>query len=302
MPKFELQTLLSYDDAALIAEIHRVADLLPPGAITRRQFDAASRVSSSTLCRRLGGWRGALEKAGIAERYQGRVVTAKMRNQGARRLTDEELTHELHAAAEQLGVQALTMAQFNALSGVANSAGVKRRFGSWQAALERAGLMLSPLGRRYSDDAYFENILAVWSHYGRQPKYREMDAPPSTIPAGAYEAKFGGWRKALAAFVTRVNSHLVPPPTHPQRPRDPSRSSTLRIRTIPLGLRYDVLRRDRFKCVLCGASPATDPTCTLHIDHIRPLSRGGETDLHNLRVLCSQCNTGKTNKVEEGAV
>jgi hypothetical protein len=46
-------------------------------------------------------------------------------------------------------------------------------------------------GRRYSDDNYFENLLAVWTQYGRQPTYGEMDQPPSSIPFGAYEAKWG---------------------------------------------------------------------------------------------------------------
>jgi len=54
--------------------------------------------------------------------------------------------------------------------------------------------------------------------------------------------------------------------------------------------RWRVLKRDNFKCVLCGAD-CNDRK--LHIDHIIPISEGGTNDLKNLRVLCSSCNLGR---------
>lgn len=64
-------------------------------------------------------------------------------------------------------------------------------------------------------------------------------------------------------------------------------------RNIPISLRYQIMKRDDFKCVLCGASPAKDPTIELHIDHIIPWSKGGESTMDNLQTLCSVCNLGK---------
>ena len=61
-------------------------------------------------------------------------------------------------------------------------------------------------------------------------------------------------------------------------------------------MRYDVLRRDGFKCVLCGAS-AKDGV-RLQVDHIMPVSKGGRSVMSNLRTLCERCNTGKSNKIE----
>ena len=58
-------------------------------------------------------------------------------------------------------------------------------------------------------------------------------------------------------------------------------------------LRYKVLQRDNYKCCLCGASPATNSSVVLHIDHIKPWSKGGETVIENLQNLCSKCNLGK---------
>ena len=59
-------------------------------------------------------------------------------------------------------------------------------------------------------------------------------------------------------------------------------------------LRYDVMKRDGFRCVLCGRS-ASDMV-KLHVDHIKPISKGGKTELSNLRTLCQDCNLGKRDK------
>lgn len=67
-------------------------------------------------------------------------------------------------------------------------------------------------------------------------------------------------------------------------------------KTLSKGTRYDVLKRDNFKCVLCGRSPAVDPKIILHIDHIIPKSKGGDNKPANLQTLCSDCNWGKATK------
>lgn len=59
-------------------------------------------------------------------------------------------------------------------------------------------------------------------------------------------------------------------------------------------LRYDVLKRDGFKCKICGLS--SKDGAKLHVDHIKPVSKGGKTTLSNLQTLCDRCNKGKSNK------
>lgn len=56
-------------------------------------------------------------------------------------------------------------------------------------------------------------------------------------------------------------------------------------------LRYKILCKDNFKCQICGKS-AKDGVI-LHVDHIVPVSKGGRTEIDNLRTLCSKCNLGK---------
>jgi len=55
-------------------------------------------------------------------------------------------------------------------------------------------------------------------------------------------------------------------------------------------LRYDILTRDKNRCVKCGATQAQT---RLHVDHINPVSQGGTNDPANLQTLCEKCNLGK---------
>lgn len=61
-------------------------------------------------------------------------------------------------------------------------------------------------------------------------------------------------------------------------------------------LRYQVLKRDHYRCVICGRG-AKDGV-KLHVDHIKPVARGGKTTLSNLRTLCADCNLGKSSSYD----
>lgn len=65
-------------------------------------------------------------------------------------------------------------------------------------------------------------------------------------------------------------------------------------------LRYDIMKRDNFKCVICGRS--SQDGVTLHVDHILPVSKGGKSIQSNLRTLCESCNMGKSDKYDEGGL
>lgn len=62
-------------------------------------------------------------------------------------------------------------------------------------------------------------------------------------------------------------------------------------------MRYDVLHRDGFRCVKCGRSK--EDGVKLHVDHIKPVSRGGKSKMSNLQTLCEDCNMDKGNKYIE---
>lgn len=58
-------------------------------------------------------------------------------------------------------------------------------------------------------------------------------------------------------------------------------------------LRFEVLKRDSFKCQYCGA---TAPEVVLHVDHIEAVANGGSNDITNLITACDGCNLGKSDR------
>lgn len=58
-------------------------------------------------------------------------------------------------------------------------------------------------------------------------------------------------------------------------------------------MRFDVFKRDSFTCQYCGKQ---SPDVILHVDHIKPVSKGGKNTLLNLVTSCSDCNLGKSDR------
>ena len=54
--------------------------------------------------------------------------------------------------------------------------------------------------------------------------------------------------------------------------------------------RYNVLKRAKHRCELCGGH---EDQVALHVDHIIPRSKGGPDDISNFQALCMTCNTNK---------
>jgi hypothetical protein len=206
-------------------------------------------------------------------------------------VSDEELIADLRSVAQELGADSVSARQYQSNGRYSHTTQLKR-FGTWNEALRRAGLEISNR-LNIPDEELFENILMLWQHFGRQPRRREVDSSPSTISQQPYNRRFGSWMNALKAFVDYANGtgaelpeHQVEVPVGGQHktPRDPS-----------LRLRWLVLKRDNFKCCADGASPAVTAGVELHVDHVYPWEKGGETVLENLQTLCSKCNLGKSN-------
>ncbi len=64
-------------------------------------------------------------------------------------------------------------------------------------------------------------------------------------------------------------------------------------KAIPKSVRFEVFKRDSFKCQYCGACA---PEVLLQVDHINPVSKGGDNEITNLITSCAACNAGKSDK------
>lgn len=202
-------------------------------------------------------------------------------------VTDEQLLHDMRRVAAAKGEGRLPRPLYQS-HGAFSHTTISRRFGSWNSALQAAGLPILNVVN-VCDEDLFKNIEQAWLRLGRQPRKRELAAPLSTYSEGPYNRRFGSWRKALEAFVhwaecsSGAESMSIENPVERRKTsRDPNAA-----------LRWRVASRDGFRCRHCGKSPATNAGVVLHIDHVIPWSQGGETVLENLQTLCAECNIGK---------
>jgi len=216
-----------------------------------------------------------------------------------RGMSNDELLDDMRRGAALLGKHTITMAEY-AEVGKGHPSTIYRRFGSWIKALELAGLQPSRPKIGISNQELFENIKRLWMSLGRQPLYSEVKAPDSCYSAGTYENRFGSWSKALEEFVAWVNSDEEMDDESDQELTEyvSQASTSKRRRTkreVSERMRFRILLRDGFSCKSCGVSPLKTPGVELHVDHIVPWSKGGETLEDNLQTKCARCNLGKGN-------
>ena len=209
--------------------------------------------------------------------------------------SDQELLDDLKRVAEKLGTDNLITREYDE-HGKYSSATIRHRFGQWNNALEKAGLKIIYI-LNISEKELFQNLEEVWIKLGSQPKRREMKQPLSKYSESGYVRKFGSWRKALEAFVEYINSDTEV--NEPEQFEETSIQTTYNEEFVykhktkrwpSERLKVQVLMRDGNKCRLCGTT-VTDKN--LHFDHIKPWSKGGETILENLQVLCETHNLAK---------
>jgi len=204
-------------------------------------------------------------------------------------IPEEELIADLKRVARKLKKNSLTCYEYEKYGKFSQNP-FHRRFGSWSSALQKAGLRKT---RNFGipDTELFENLKKVWTKLRRQPRKADMRKPLSRYSPDAYIYRFGNWTNALKMFVEladkgglkKLKNDCLGFQWHKTR------------KDVSFRLRIFVLQRDNYRCRLCGRSPVTDPDVSLHIDHIKPRSCGGETVPENLQTLCSECNLGKSN-------
>lgn len=211
------------------------------------------------------------------------------------RATEEELIRELKAFKETWGEEPATISDFNRWKNRKHSYDTLRRvFGSWEVACEKVGI---PRGRvhYYSDKELLDHFERVWRWRG-QPltisdlvKYNKKNG--TTVHATVYVRRWGKFSTFVRLFsqykLGQITFDDVVDSKVEKNKREP----------ITPRLRAEVLNRDSYTCVDCGASPRKDSSVKLHIHHVNPVSAGGKTVLDNLVTNCETCNLGKSDVV-----
>ena len=290
-------------DEELLKDILRVAYSLGKSTITRTEYlNNGGKYHSSTIEKRFGGWLKALRMCGLSpnksQTHSGYTYDTY--------ITTQELIDDLLGVSKKINKKSFSNSEY-IQNGKYSIDTFLNRFKTWNNALKISGLepFDHPLGNtKVSEYACLEEIERVWTTLGRQPTATDIKNGLSKYSLHTYERRFGSWRKALEFFVAYMNGEqeVVKPDEDdipfqieiPQK-NDNNKPTHKTKREINLRLRFTVMKRDNFKCCMCGRSPATTPGLELHIDHIIPWSKGGETTIDNLQTLCSDCNLGKSN-------
>lgn len=208
-----------------------------------------------------------------------------------RDISNDELISDMIRVSQLLNQSTLTAAEYDRF-GNFHSRTISKRFDTWNNALIIANLQIS--NRFYTDEELFDNLAKIWMRLGKQPSKRDLAKIGSDISYKAYERRFGRWSTALKSFVEYFNAKQGVLSNTINDVDQNIYNRRISSRDINLRLRFLVMSRDNFKCCFCGASPAKDPSVVLHIDHIKPWAKGGETEINNLQTLCSRCNQGKS--------
>lgn len=293
--KFELNDYhRNTSDEEFITDVKETAKNLGKDTLTGAEYSANGTYHSSTLTRRFGSWKKVLELCNLETRGHNFKYV----------FSDEDVINDLKRVANILGVKTLTAKEYN-VYGEYYSTTLLRRYGSWNAVLKLAGMEVN-LNRNFSDEELFEEIERIWILLGRQPTTTDIKNGISIFSLNSFARRFGGWRGALQAFVEYINnendvSYDDKEIESQNKHREPfirdNKKQHKTSRDINLRLRFLVMQRDHFRCCACGASPAKDSSIELHIDHIIPWSKGGETTIDNLQTLCSKCNLGKSDLI-----
>ncbi|MGH7801153.1 MAG: homing endonuclease associated repeat-containing protein [Thermodesulfobacteriota bacterium] len=184
----------------------------------------------------------------------------------------EEALSDMKATAAELKKTSLTTTEYNQY-GRWHSDTPIRLFKTWNNAISLAGLEVVKRVN-IGDEELFENLMNIWTKLGRQPYISDMVKPFSKIDGSVYKRRFKSWRKALEEFVEYVNTEEKNQSIEVENTKVNQNHSTEAKHKTKRGvnwrLRFLVMRRDNFKCVIDGRSPATHNGTTLEVDHIIP--------------------------------
>lgn len=219
--------------------------------------------------------------------------------------TKELLIQELNNIVQEHGLTVLNQGDYEKYGGQYTIQTFYNHFGSWKNAKIAAGLKIARTAPE--KDELLDELQKVWEQLGRQPLHNEIKKY-GKYSHKSYQHVFGSWTKAIYAFITdRQNENIEDIHEAPKTIVDLRIDTSMKLHTkandvikmktprIPsTRLRFNVLSRDKFTCVFCNKKPSVDSTIILHVDHIRPYSKGGETILENLQTTCSDCNLGKS--------
>jgi len=209
------------------------------------------------------------------------------------RISNDELLSSLQEYAKQVNFRYFPTTEYDMWKDkICHSDTIVSRFGSWNKTLKILGIQ-GGHERNYSSEELISNLEKIWRELGYPPGKRQLSKYGEKISESPYKKIWGSVKNACEYLARFHNGKIT------KEELLKGNSGVNARETIPLNLRFKILKRDRYTCVKCGQSPAKNNSVELEIDHITPISKGGKNDVENLQTLCKKCNQGKKNKYNE---
>lgn len=174
---------MSISDETLIEELHRLADERnrTPSIQDLREHGAHS---ATTYIERFGSWQAALQAAGFEPR------------EPETKIPKDDLLEELQRVAGEIG-EAPSAAEMNE-HGRYWASTYRRRFDSWNEALQAAGLEPTEPSDPVDEDDLLAELRRLEAELDEPPSMTEMDEEGAYSP-NTYVRRFGSWSEAIAA-------------------------------------------------------------------------------------------------------
>jgi hypothetical protein len=246
---------------ALVDDLRRVVLQLGVTTVSRKEYDRFGKHSSATCEERFGSWIKAKEAAGLGRKPHPRI-------------SESEYFENLQRVWIRLGRQPHFSEMKNPLSAYSGT-GYQRRFGSWRRALER---FVECINDDATDPSASGISATLETHrpnaVAEPPGLLDMTGRANTAAVTVAERRPDGNKRDSVGARVRGGSGV----THKTQ------------RAIGNRLKVKVLIRDGNRCRLCGVVVTGDD---IHFDHVVPWSKGGETTIDNIQVLCAEHNLAK---------
>lgn len=108
---------------------------------------------------------------------------------------------------------------------------------------------------------------------------------------------FGGLDKDVTETIDITSIDLAMEQGSPRKVLHlPSQDKALEEKPGWNALRFEILKRDNYRCRICGVASGDGPHVRLNVDHKTARAHGGTDHPDNLWVLCWECNIGKGTK------
>lgn len=277
----------THDSADIaLAEIQRVARLVD-GTPTTDQMDEHGRMSAVTAAKHLGSWNNAIREAGCEPN-------------NVRDLTKQDVIDELQAVTRDLGhaPMAVDMEQHGSFSHEPPI----RMFGSWDVALDAAGLGRPPRERRgqtnpIQKDEIISELERISDIVDRTPHTTDMEQHGS-FSVEPVIRRFGSWDDALESAGFDITTPLV-------------NKNKLNYGPGWADRRIQIRARDNNLCRVCGKSDIEITHTSVNVHHITPARGFGahkddvDTDYEqmndpsNLICLCPSCHAQLEGKFQD---